>query len=70
MALKPCPFCGGEAELNSTQERVSNHPWFWVTCRVCKVGQPQSLYAAAEAAATAWNDHFAEIVVQDPSRFA
>lgn len=69
MELKRCPFCGGEAELSSAQSRVGSHPYFWVTCRVCKVGQSQSFHTAAEAAATAWNDHCAEIVVKNPAGF-
>lgn len=32
--LKPCPFCGGEAELR-TQENVFGHMTARVTCKKC-----------------------------------
>lgn len=32
--LKPCPFCGGKAEIIS-EETYSGHNLFWVECIEC-----------------------------------
>ncbi len=51
--LKPCPFCGGEAELD--WELDDEHgPSAWITCSKCKAEvrcdyQPDAI--------TAWNTH-------------
>ena len=42
--LKPCPFCGGEAEINkevppkrlNTYDCVDNYTIFFVSCKKCK----------------------------------
>lgn len=44
--LKPCPFCGGEAELKGFTR-------LWVQCTQCSV-QTQ-LYVFMDAAEEAWN---------------
>ena len=67
--LKPCPFCGGEAEIKSRDDSVSNVRWYWVTCSVCKTGRPQSLHPFAQNAENAeniWNEYCARLVMQSP----
>lgn len=50
--LKPCPFCGGEAELQS-------EPWSAVICANCRAMShcfPHSgKYSSDEKAIEAWN---------------
>ena len=68
--LKPCPFCGGEAERDSeySLSRFCGKPstlygWFHATCGDCGVSGPtifadndeQSVEALTRAADTAWN---------------
>jgi Lar family restriction alleviation protein len=58
--LKPCPFCGSEAEVQSRDSFVSDVRWYWVNCSVCKAGRPQTLQPFAENAENAekiWNDY-------------
>lgn len=51
--LKPCPFCGGEAEMLSDDEHV------WVRCKDCFVElypfAKNVNYCAKEKAAELWN---------------
>jgi hypothetical protein len=55
--LKPCPFCGGPAEL---YREVKWLPWykgplmFGIHCALCRVGIPH-WFATAEPAIAAWN---------------
>ena len=49
--LKPCPFCGGEAEIISG---ASNRQVFFVTCDTCGAETPWIARTKAEAA-EAWN---------------
>ena len=48
--LKPCPFCGGEANL---VQGSSGKLLPWVRCRDC--GAETSDYDSVEEAAEAWN---------------
>ena len=48
--LKPCPFCGGTAELKKLGFEKS--PYGWVECMECKVETP---FLKFEAAVRAWN---------------
>lgn len=47
MGLKPCPFCGGEAYLESYFDRV------FVECSGCKACT--NVYEKCEEAEAAWN---------------
>lgn len=51
--LKPCPFCGGEAEL-----RI-NHCAAYVECKECEASTEHildsPLYCAKDKAVEAWN---------------
>ena len=47
--LKPCPFCGGKAELIPLQ-----YPECYILCKKCKVEQGH-IYRAKQAAIKAWN---------------
>ena len=51
--LKPCPFCGGEAYMET--HRFNNLPdTFSVRCKHCKV-QTYSFYNTEQEALNAWN---------------
>ena len=43
--LKPCPFCGGEAELRGTSKLLS---LFWFSCRSC-FAETYGAYSEEEA---------------------
>lgn len=47
--LKPCPFCGGEADCGS----FHGVAFFYVQCSCC--GNGTKMYATAKAAAEKWN---------------
>ena len=51
--LKPCPFCGGEAELKI------NYCAAYIKCKVCDVSTKHILespiYCAKDKAVEAWN---------------
>lgn len=47
-ALKPCPFCGGQAEL-----RVYSAELQFVQCSVCLAGS--TAFTNSEEAVAAWN---------------
>lgn len=46
--LKPCPFCGGEAELTGFDA-----PEFWVWCPNCKAST--DAHTGKQSAIEAWN---------------
>jgi len=53
--LKPCPFCGGIAELRSFG--VNTLKEYWVSCyeHTCKINPQTGCYKTAEEAIAAWN---------------
>lgn len=57
--LKPCPFCGGEAEIKERFRRgTANRKMFWVECKACWVAQYHGNdggYNTRAKAADAWN---------------
>ena len=52
--LKPCPFCGGKATLNTNGDK------FWVDCAMskgfCRVMPSTWQYKTEEDAIEAWNE--------------
>ena len=53
--LKPCPFCGGEAELRSFTSKGNNQKiWWYVTCQNCEV-YIESCFETQKQAIYAWN---------------
>ena len=42
--LKPCPFCGGEAE-HSVGKTGDGRPWHYVECIECGASGPTGAYA-------------------------
>ena len=48
-ALKPCPFCGGEAEADTLGVR-----WIYCTNENCRASGPD--FEELEDAAAAWNN--------------
>ena len=48
--LKPCPFCGGEAELYRGSQNHDGHmvEYVLVRCTNCKAGTRRTEYPAAE----------------------
>ena len=48
--LKPCPFCGGEAELLN-----NGHDYFWVICMNRECGCEMSGMDSLKAAYEQWN---------------
>jgi hypothetical protein len=66
MELYPCPFCGGKAVVDARDDPERSCRWFWVSCRICQVGQPQSLYTVEGTAEAAWNDRCDELLVNFP----
>ena len=45
--LKPCPFCGGKAEVNEFNDFI------WIYCSVCE--SETTLFVTLEQAIEAWN---------------
>lgn len=54
--LKPCPFCGGEAE-RETFKHAYGHTMYYVQCsnKKCAVSPITSAYKAKGADIRAWN---------------
>ena len=48
--LRPCPFCGGQAEMCDRDIGDAPH---WVVCRKCDVAGPRT--GSREGAAMLWN---------------
>ena len=51
--LKPCPFCGSEAELGGVINPFLNERRYQVSCNYC--GGQTLFLQSAEEAVTAWN---------------
>ena len=55
--LKPCPFCGHEAELeHEEQEMPTAEKWYRVICSYC--GSNSGWLMWAEAAIESWNKRY------------
>jgi len=56
--IKPCPFCGGEAEMDTTTKIIkggkARHEIFWVKCSECGARVPR-YNRTAEEAIKIWN---------------
>ncbi|MGN1090082.1 MAG: Lar family restriction alleviation protein [Huintestinicola sp.] len=52
--LKPCPFCGGEAEIVRTMNMGNVTYRFFATCLVCGVETPRTARTVKQAT-EAWN---------------
>ena len=50
MELEPCPFCGGEAEVNYS---CLYETGYFVSCTICEVRTKK--YSSREKAKKAWN---------------
>ena len=51
--LKPCPFCGGKAEVNKA---FHDYIRYWVECLLCKASAHNQMKQELKAEAiTAWN---------------
>ena len=55
--MKPCPFCGGEAEIYR-HALVS-----WVRCKECGVDTPAALPQDEQLAIDFWNTRAVEVVL-------
>lgn len=58
--LKPCPFCGGEAELNSTQAIASVRCKFCGACTKLFIRYPIDEADHVQAAMNKWNHRWEE----------
>lgn len=54
--LKPCPFCGGEAEIRDNRWRG-----VFVRCSVCHIGTQPVLHQRKDAPIRAWNRRVEEM---------
>lgn len=53
MELKPCPFCGGEADIARTRMNDAILIWYIAYCTECQCRTRDCNYQ--KEAATAWN---------------
>ena len=51
--LKPCPFCGGEAELIQHHERDNEYYSYFVHCKKCVIRT--TYLQSAKKVIAAWN---------------
>ena len=51
--LKPCPFCGGEAELGGVIKPILNEHRYQIACNYC--GGQTLFFQSVEEAIKAWN---------------
>lgn len=58
--LKPCPFCGGEAEITKT---YAFDYYFYVGCQRCRV--ETGYYDTEEEAINAWNTRVEENLIDE-----
>lgn len=54
--LKPCPFCGGRAEMQEAYHSMLSNEYF-VKCKRCKA-ESGRYYKGTYGAAKAWNRRF------------
>lgn len=52
--LKPCPFCGGEAEVIKLENYHTQSYRYFVTCRVCGAEIPR-ISRSRQQAKSVWN---------------
>ena len=59
MKIKPCPFCGGEAQINERyRSGTANRKMYWVSCKACGISQQHdntSGYRYQSKAIDRWN---------------
>lgn len=59
--LKPCPFCGGEAVIQSVIKN-DNLQHFYVSCSKCEIGMPMRRASLSRArVAGIWNTRYDEL---------
>ena len=64
--LKPCPFCGGEAELRrngSISDIFTDNgrsPMYFVICKECHCQSPSYRKEHKDKCVEAWNRHFTQ----------
>ena len=51
--LKPCPFCGGDAEVASFKLGIFGHAYYYVRCTMC--GATSKVQVTARKAERSWN---------------
>lgn len=51
--LKPCPFCGGDAEIASVKSGIFRHAYYYVRCTMC--GATSRVQETARKAERSWN---------------
>ena len=57
--LKPCPFCGGEAEICHVRDICQNpQDWYWARCLSCRTSGKQ--HPTEAEAVEAWNTRYVE----------
>ena len=52
--LKPCPFCGGEAYIESLNDHRTGYAVHFATCLVCGCEMPR-IARTKQKAAEVWN---------------
>lgn len=60
--LKPCPFCGSEAELRFS-EGESGKRYYWIPCKKCSCCQ--TIFDTPQEAVSAWNNRPIEDLKDD-----
>ena len=59
MKIKPCPFCGGEAQVNERyRSGTANRKMYWISCSACGISQQHdntSGYRYQSKAIDRWN---------------
>lgn len=54
MEIKPCPFCGGEADVHNVCAcDTDDDEYYWIECNFCEVGTGAS--NSRNSAIAAWN---------------
>lgn len=72
--LKPCPFCGGEAEyvnfVDNDMRNLSPHPVCLIRCKTCKAQMgdfvaTDTTFAYKDMATEAWNRRVNDVHSQE-----